>query len=133
MSLSNLKKADLERDYDAASVDFSSDAPDTAEFQATTFKPLRFIIIILFIIVFISQAIKWYSHSVTLPRFCADPELALHHLEQIVSQRTPAGNASRRPYIIAAKLIYLVPQQANEPVKDYIHRVRSNLNQRCRQ
>ena len=81
----------------------------------------------------ISQAIKWYSTSVTLPRYCEDPEQALHHLEEIITKSSPAGNTreSRRPYIIAAKLIYLVPQESNESVKHYLHRVRTELSQRC--
>ena len=82
---------------------------------------------------FISQAIKWYSTSVTLPRYCEDPELALHHLEEIISKPEPAGDTreSRRPYIIAAKLIYLVPQKSNESIENYLHRVRTELSQRC--
>lgn len=104
-----------------------------AEFKATSFKPVRFILVILLIVLLISQMIKWYSHSVTLPRFCEDPELAIHHLQEIITQRSPAGETSRRPYIIAAKLIYLIPRQANESVEHYIQRVRAELNQRCMQ
>jgi len=113
--------------------DAISESTEDYEFKATSFKPVRFIIAIFLIILLISQAIKWYSHSVTLPRFCEDPELALHYLEEIVTKRSPAGDDPRRPYIIAAKLIYLVPKQADEPVNDYIHRVRRDLNQRCMQ
>jgi len=108
-------------------------ADDKEEFQAASFKPVRFILLILLIILLISQMIKWYSHSVTLPRFCEDPELAIHHLQEIITERSPAGEAPRRPYIIAAKLIYLIPRQANEPIEHYIQRVRAELNQRCMQ
>jgi len=108
-------------------------ADDKEEFQAASFKPVRFILLILLIILLISQMIKWYSHSVTLPRFCEDPELAIHHLQEIITERSPAGEAPRRPYIIAAKLIYLIPRQANEPIEHYIQRVRADLNQRCMQ
>ena len=107
------------------------------KFQPTEFKPVRFIFVILLIMLGISQAIKWYSQSVTLPRFCEDPELALHHLEEIVSKRTAiiagTGAKSRKPYLIAAKLIYLVPQKSNEKNEDYIQRVRADLSQRCMQ
>jgi len=97
----------------------------------TSFKPVRLVFVVLLIMLVISQAIKWYSHSVTLPRFCEDPELALHHLEEIVTQRSPAGEQSKKPYIIAAKLIFLIPRQSDEPVQDYIHRVRTQLSQQC--
>jgi len=106
---------------------------DTDDFKPTRFKTIPFILIILMIILFISQAIQWYSHSVTLPRFCEDPELSLHHLQEIITQHTPelTGRESRKPYIIAAKLIYLVPQKTNESIENYIHRVRQDLSQRC--
>lgn len=105
------------------------------DFKPSQFKTLPFIAIIFAIMLFISFAIKWYSHSVTLPRFCEDPELALHHLQEIISNKTPelTGRKSRKPYIIAAKLIYLVPQQTNESIADYIHRVRRELSRRCMQ
>ena len=103
------------------------------EFVPTKFKPVRFIFIILLVMLFISQAIKWYSTSVTLPRFCEDPEASMHHLEELITKRTPAGEGrvARKPYIIAAKLIYLVPQKSNESNKDYLYRVRGELSQRC--
>ena len=106
---------------------------DSNEFEPSNFKPVRFVFFIFIIILLISQAIKWYSTSVTLPRFCEDPELALHHLQEIITKRTPAGDGreARRPYIIAAKLIYLVPQKSNESTESYLHRVRGELNQRC--
>jgi len=97
------------------------------------FKPIRFIFFIFLIMLFISQTIKWYSSSVTLPRYCEDPEAALHHLEEIMTKPEPAGHTreSRRPFIIAAKLIYLVPQESNESVENYLHRVRRELSKRC--
>ncbi len=106
---------------------------DLHEFEPSNFKPVRFVFFIFIIMLFISQAIKWYSTSVTLPRFCQDPELALHHLQEIITQRTPAGDGreARRPYIIAAKLIYLIPQKSNESSENYVHRVRGELSQRC--
>lgn len=105
------------------------------EFVPANFKPVRFVFIILLVMLFISQAIKWYSSSVTLPRFCKDPESSMHHLEELISKDTPAGEGriARKPYIIAAKLIYLVPQQSNESNKDYLHRVRGELSKRCMQ
>ena len=105
------------------------------DFTPGQFKVLPFIALIFAIMLFISFAIKWYSHSVTLPRFCEDPELALHHLKEIISKKTPEldGRKARKPYIIAAKLIYLVPQKTNESIDDYVYRVRRELSQRCMQ
>lgn len=111
-------------------------APDDFDsFTPSNFKPARFIFIIFLVMLFISQAIKWYSSSVTLPRFCEDPQASLHHLKELITKQTPAaeGRAARRPYIIAAKLIYLIPQKSNEANQDYLHRVQGELSQRCRQ
>lgn len=101
------------------------------DFEPAAFKPVRFIMVVLLITVFISQAIQWYSQSVSLPRYCDDPEAALQYLEKIVSHPTPAGDEAKKPYIIAAKLIFLVPRQSDEPVPDYIQRVRIYLRQQC--
>ncbi|MCU7835890.1 MAG: hypothetical protein KZQ83_11650 [gamma proteobacterium symbiont of Taylorina sp.] len=110
----------------------------TDDFKPTKFKTIPFVFSILIIILFISQAIQWYSRSVTLPRFCEDPQLSLHHLQEIITQQPPhvkiaelAGREARKPYIIAAKLIYIIPQKANESIEDYIHRVHQELSQRC--
>lgn len=113
--------------------ELDSNMDSESEFEPSGFKPLRFIFFILLIMLFISQAIQWYSTSVTLPRFCDDPQQALHHLQKIISQRTPTGDTreARRPYIIAAKLIYLVPQKSNESDADYLLRVRSTLSRMC--
>jgi hypothetical protein len=106
---------------------------DETEFQPSNFKPIRLVLIILVIMLMISQAVKWYSQSVTLPRFCEDPEMAVHHLQEIITKKSPAGEGykGRKPYIIAAKLIYLIPQDSSESNQDYINRVRSDLSKRC--
>ncbi len=106
---------------------------DETEFQPSNFKPIRLVLIILVIMLIISQSVKWYSQSVTLPRFCEDPEMAVHHLEEIISKKAPAGEGykGRKPYIIAAKLIYLIPQGSSEANQDYINRVRQELSKRC--
>jgi hypothetical protein len=113
----------------------SQHQPTESHFIKSQFKPLPLIIIILVIMLSISQAIQWYSTSITLPRFCHDPEKALHHLEEIInsSHLTTNSRETRRPYIIAAKLIYLIPQQANETNEHYLYRVRIELSQRCLQ
>ncbi len=140
-----------------ASNEYSSEHSNDADFTPSNFRPIPFILIILVIMLIISQSIKWYSTAVTLPRFCQDPESALHHLSDIIYKKSPitaeqsastiseqktghktaqksaqkSAREIRRPYIIAAKLIYLIPQHSNESDADYLHRVRQELSQRC--
>jgi hypothetical protein len=50
-----------------------------------------------------------------------------------MSERRPAGEESRRNYIVAAKLTFLVPRTADEPLDAYLQRVRRRLEQQCRE
>ncbi len=104
-----------------------------SKFIPGQFKPARLVLLVLIIMLCISQAIKWYSNAVTLPRFCEDPQAALHHLDELINKQKPVGEGrlARKPYIIAAKLIYLVPQQSNESNDNYLQRLQTELSTRC--
>ena len=67
-----------------------------------------------------------------MPRYCKDPVGTLHYLEKVLTKKTPAKNAPRRPYLIAAKLIYLIPQLPNESVENYLQRVQMRIGEQCR-
>ena len=56
----------------------------------------------------------------------------MHYLEKVLTEKTPAKNEARRPYLIAAKLIYLIPQGYNETIPDYIDRLKIRLGEQCR-
>lgn len=75
---------------------------------------------------------RWYARDVTLPRYCEDPEQALVHLRQVLEEGRPAEDGSRRPYITAARLLFLVPRRGDEPVDAYLGRLRAHLAQACR-
>jgi len=97
------------------------------------FKPIRLVIFVLLIIVALSQFVQWYSINVSLPRYCENPNQTLEYLKKIISQTTPAGQESRKPYLIAAKLVYLIPQQNNEPLDIYLNRVHQHIFRACHQ
>ena len=96
------------------------------------FKPWRLIAFVLFILLAISFWLKWYTGAVSMPRYCKDPVGTLHYLEKVLTEKTPAKDAPRRPYLIAAKLIYLIPQQPDESIEDYLKRVRIRIGEQCR-
>ncbi|MHA1538576.1 MAG: hypothetical protein ACTSUD_13565 [Alphaproteobacteria bacterium] len=84
----------------------------------------------IFLMVF--QIAQWYADNASLPRYCDNPDGHLTLVRQILQEAAPAGVNKRRPYIIAAKLIYLVPRQAGEPVEAYLGRVRARIVETCR-
>ena len=73
----------------------------------------------------------WYADTSALPRYCNDPGSAISHVRKLLSSPTPAGDEKRRPYLIAAKLIFLVPQQDDESEEDYLDRLYSTITARC--
>lgn len=72
-----------------------------------------------------------HAEQTAIPRYCENPGETLHHLERLLVEEQPAGEESRRPYIIAAKLIFLVPRQAEEDVPAYLARLRAHLAEVC--
>ena len=84
------------------------------------------------LLLLIFQAAQWYADKALLPRYCDNPEGHLTLVRQILREATPAGASKRRPYIIAAKLVYLVPRQAGEPIEAYLRRVKARIVETCR-
>ena len=95
------------------------------------FNPLKVILPIAVILLLIPSWIQWYSHEVSIPRYCNNPVLALDYLEKVITETRPAGDNPRKPYLIAAKLLFLVPRQGNEPVEVYLGRVETYLQNNC--
>lgn len=83
------------------------------------------------VMLFIFNSADWYANKSALPRFCENPGQAVAIVEEILTSPNPGQGEKRRPYIIAAKLIFLVPREANEPMPDYLVRLRSRISQTC--
>ncbi|MDH3715255.1 MAG: hypothetical protein OET44_15575 [Gammaproteobacteria bacterium] len=96
------------------------------------FKPLRVIVPTLALLLAVSLWIQWYSREVSMPRYCDDPAGALVLLERVLTEARPAGSDKRRPYLVAAKLIFLVPRESDEVLEHYLARVRRHLAEICR-
>ncbi len=106
--------------------------PETAQIEASSqFKPVRLLVIVLAIIFALSQWINWYSVNVSIPRYCENPKQTLSYLKKIINEKQPAGNEPRKPYLIAAKILYLIPRQSEEPEKVYLKRVHNQLLNEC--
>lgn len=96
------------------------------------FKPLRVLVPTLVFLLAVSLWIQWYSRAVSLPRYCDDPAGTLVLLERVLTEARPAGSETRRPYLVAAKLIFLVPRESNEELGHYLDRVRQHIAEVCR-
>jgi hypothetical protein len=96
------------------------------------FKPLKIVIPVVIILLLITIWTNWYTQQVSIPRYCEDIAQTLHYLRKVVTEDRPAGDDARKPYLIAAKLLFLVPRQGDEPVDDYLDRVEHYLQGKCR-
>ena len=96
------------------------------------FKPWRLIGFVLLLLLGISFWLKWYTGAVSMPRYCGNPSDAMYYLEKVLTEKEPAKDEARRPYLIAAKLIYIIPQQLDESIPDYLARLRVRIAEQCR-
>lgn len=74
---------------------------------------------------------QWYADTATLPRYCDDPDITVDLVGRILASGNPAGGDNRRPYVIAAKLIFLVPRASNETISAYQARLRKRIADTC--
>lgn len=96
------------------------------------FRPLRLVAVVLLIMLGISSAAQWYSRNITMPRYCEDPVTVLDRVHRLLTESKPAGEGDRKPYIIAARLTFLIPRESDEPLTDYMNRLRGHIEQQCR-
>lgn len=96
------------------------------------FNPLGIVLAVLAVLVGISLWSRWYAEAVSTHRYCEDTDQTMEALEKVLTSDRPAGNDSRLPYLIAAKLLFLVPRRSDEPVADYLGRVHAHLDNQCR-
>jgi hypothetical protein len=83
------------------------------------------------VMLFIFNSADWYASNAALPRYCSNPTKSVEIVREILTSETPGEGKKRRPYIVAAKLIFLVPQQEGETVEAYMARLRSRISKSC--
>ncbi len=106
-------------------------APPLPDDRQPGFRLLPVVLVVTAVLLIIPVWLNWYSAAVSLPRYCADPQQTLMHLRQILTEPRPAGEKPRRPYLIAAKLLFLLPRQPEESTDDYLRRIENHLQNRC--
>lgn len=95
------------------------------------FSPWRIVIPVLCLLLLGSFWSSWYGREISIPRYCENPAQALGYVHRILTEPRPAQNDSRRPYVVAAKLLFLIPQQSDEPVDRYLVRLEQHLGEAC--
>jgi len=103
--------------------------PDTR--LTSNFKPLQVIGFVATIFIGISLWTNWYTQRVSIPRYCDNIADTMTTLEKVLTESRPAGDDARRPYLIAAKLIFIVPRISEEPLDVYLNRVRAHIDREC--
>ena len=98
------------------------------------FRLWPLIVGVLLTLLGISLANQWYAQNIAMPRYCEDPVQTLERVRQLLTEKTPADDnfESRRPYIVAAKLLFLVPRSSEEDGKSYLLRIQQHLEEQCR-
>ncbi len=89
------------------------------------------VLVVLVVLLLVSLRFQSQIQEVSIPRYCQNTMQTLQLLEAVLTKERPAGNESRRPYLVAAKLLYLLPQQKDETIVDYLNRVELYLTGYC--
>jgi len=77
------------------------------------------------------HAAGWYADHSSLPRFCADSDRALSRVRDILSDHMAGYSRDKRGFIVASKLIFLVPQRDGESLDEYEARLRVEIGKTC--
>ncbi len=86
---------------------------------------------VLLILLAISAAAQWYARQVTLPRYCQYPADTLDRVRELLSEQQVVNRENRKPYIIAARLTFLVPRNNSESIEAYISRLQQHIDLNC--
>ncbi len=81
---------------------------------------------------FVFSSAEYYGDQVGLARYCGDPVATIDRVKMILASDIPSDGNERRPYIVAAKLLYLVPQLHDETIEAYSVRLLEEIEERCR-
>ncbi len=108
--------------------------PNEEQQEYRRFNPTPMIIIVALSVLAVAGMSNWYSNNVSMPRYCNEPDLTIFYLQELLTKERPAGDEPRRPYLIAAKLLFILPKgkDGEETLDEYLQRVRLHIAQQCR-
>jgi hypothetical protein len=77
------------------------------------------------------RAAEWYADRVSMARYCDDPDGAAALAARVLTDPRPAGAEPTRRHVVAAKLLFLVPQRHGEDTQAYAARLRGRIEATC--
>jgi len=83
------------------------------------------------VLITVFSAAERYANRTAIPRYCEDEAGVVNRIGIILTAENPIGEGPKKPFIIAAKLIFLVPQKEGEDVAPYLARLRRRLSNIC--
>ena len=96
---------------------------------------MRRILVVFFVtavaMLLLFAAAAWYTDNSALPRYCESPAHAVAQVREILTDPSPGAEKPKRPYVVAAKLIFLVPREDSEPMQSYLDRVHVRIAEKC--
>lgn len=95
------------------------------------YKILIVFVISAAIMLFVFDSADWYATNGAMPRYCEKPAENIEIVREILTTDDPSDGQEKRPYIVAAKLIFLVPQLEDETVDAYLRRLRIEISESC--
>ncbi|MCW8884469.1 MAG: hypothetical protein OQK12_04320 [Motiliproteus sp.] len=96
------------------------------------FNPLPLVVVVIALFLLISLWTNSYTETNSIQRYCGVSDETIGYLGKVLTKKEPAGEEARRPYLIAAKLIFLIPQKSGESIDNYVARVKATIDSQCR-
>ncbi len=83
------------------------------------------------VMTFVFSSAEWYANNAAVPRYCEDRVGVIQRVKLILTKSEPVGSAAKRPFIVAAKLIFLEPRRDAEPLNSYLQRLLRHIDKVC--
>jgi len=105
--------------------------------DAETARPsplLRFVVVFTFIslvLLGVFKGAEWRAENTALDRYCDSPQEHIRRAMRILQEPKPVENGERRAYIIAAKLLFLIPRREGEDIESYRARMTARMKAQC--
>ena len=96
------------------------------------YVPFAAIATVAILLLLISSWAQWYGQQVSLPRYCGNIAETTQQIGFLLENGEGIDSSQRRAYLIAAKLLFLIPQSSGETRQAYLHRLKIELRDRCR-
>jgi len=88
-------------------------------------------IVTALVMIGVFRGARWYADNSAMPRYCNSPDTALALVRNVMEGRTEGYAQDKRSYLVASKLLFLVPQKDGEAEDIYLARLRGEILSRC--